>query len=50
MVLLAVALGLIAVVIIYSTINYNRLIGYRVEVENSWSQIDVQLKRRRSDP
>ena len=46
MVLLAVVLGLVAVVIIYSTITYNRLIGYRVEVENSWSQIDVQLKRR----
>jgi LemA protein len=25
---------------------YNKLVKYRVEVENSWSQIDVQLKRR----
>jgi len=46
MVLLAVALSLVAVFLIYSTVNYNRLVGYRVEVENSWSQIDVQLKRR----
>src|SRR5208282_2947452 len=25
---------------------YNSLVRYRVEVDNSWSQIDVQLKRR----
>jgi LemA protein len=25
---------------------YNTLVRYRVEVDNSWSQIDVQLKRR----
>lgn len=25
---------------------YNRLMRYRVECENAWSQIDVQLKRR----
>jgi len=25
---------------------YNKLVRYRVETENAWSQIDVQLKRR----
>lgn len=25
---------------------YNRLVSYRVESDNAWSQIDVQLKRR----
>jgi LemA protein len=25
---------------------YNTMVRYRVEVDNSWSQIDVQLKRR----
>src|SRR3989338_5770489 len=46
MILLAVLLGVVAVVLIYAVASYNKLVGYRVEVENSWSQIDVQLKRR----
>jgi LemA protein len=30
----------------YAAAVYNKLVSYRVEAENSWSQIDVQLKRR----
>ena len=36
----AVIVGLYAIVI------YNLLVKYKVEVDNAWSQIDVQLKRR----
>src|ERR1700757_2972895 len=35
---LVIVLGLVAL--------YNGLVGKRVETQNSWSQIDVQLKRR----
>jgi LemA protein len=35
---LVIVLGLVAI--------YNGLVGKRVETQNSWSQIDVQLKRR----
>lgn len=31
---------------LYLIATYNKLVRYRVESENSWSQIDVQLKRR----
>lgn len=41
-VLLVVALVLGLVTVVY----YNRLVGRRNEVDNAWSQIDVQLKRR----
>ena len=37
-----IALGLIA----YFISMYNTLVRYRVETDNAWSQIDVQLKRR----
>jgi LemA protein len=40
LVLLVFLLVIIAVVI------YNRLVGLRNQVQNAWSQIDVQLKRR----
>ena len=39
-IVLAVLLGLAIVVL------YNRLVRLRNRVENSWSQVDVQLKRR----
>lgn len=38
---IAIVLLLVAFVFLY-----NRLVRYRVRVENGWSQIDVQLKRR----
>jgi len=41
-----VAFGILFLVLLYSISAYNQLVRYRVEVDNSWSQIDVQLKRR----
>ena len=38
-----IVLALFAVWVIFS---YNRLVSRRNEVDNAWSQIDVQLKRR----
>ena len=38
-----IILGLVVVYVIYK---YNRLITLRNRIENAWSQIDVQLKRR----
>jgi LemA protein len=42
-----VALIVVAVVVIgWGVLSYNGLVGRKVETENAWSQIDVQLKRR----
>lgn len=43
---LIVLLVLIAGVVLWFIGAYNGLIGRRQEVQNAWSQIDVQLKRR----
>ncbi len=39
-------IGAIIVVAIIGIVFYNRLIQLRNRVDNSWSQVDVQLKRR----
>ena len=40
-------IGIIVVVLVIFVISiYNSLVGLRNQVDNSWSQIDVQLKRR----
>ncbi len=41
-----VVLAIIALLVIVVVVMYNGLIRSRNQVENSWSQIDVQLKRR----
>jgi LemA protein len=41
-----ILLGLIALVLLWIAWSYNRLVTMRNRVLNSWSQIDVQLKRR----
>jgi len=42
-----VIIGIIVVLLILFVISiYNSLVGLRNQVDNSWSQIDVQLKRR----
>lgn len=41
-----IILGVLAVLVLAFVTMYNRLVGYRVEADNAWSQIDVQLKRR----
>ena len=38
--------GIVVLVVVYIIFMYNRLITTKTRVENSWSQIDVQLKRR----
>jgi LemA protein len=43
---IAVVLGLIALPILFIIGIYNALIKLRNQVDNAWSQIDVQLKRR----
>ena len=43
---LLIAIGLIVVVGLFVIVLYNRLVAGRNTVENGWSQIDVQLKRR----
>lgn len=37
---------IVAIIIIWFIATYNRLITLRNRIENAWSQIDVQLKRR----
>lgn len=41
-----VVLGLVVLLALIFVIMYNRLVALRNRVENAWSQIDVQLKRR----
>jgi LemA protein len=43
---LIVVLALVAIVVLYFIAIYNRLVGMRQRVRNSWAEIDVQLKRR----
>jgi LemA protein len=44
--ILIIVLVLIVLVVIFAIASYNRLISARNRVDNAWSQIDVQLKRR----
>src|SRR5471030_2774711 len=46
MVPLLIILGIIVVLALICVVMYNGLIRRRNQVENGWSQIDVQLKRR----
>ena len=41
-----ILVAVIALLVIYAIFSYNGLIRGRNQVENAWSQIDVQLKRR----
>lgn len=36
----------VALLAVWVVVSYNRLVSRRNEVDNAWSQIDVQLKRR----
>lgn len=44
--LLIAFLGILVLVVLFVIFTYNRLVQLRNRVENAWSQIDVQLKRR----
>ena len=46
MTVLLVVLGVAAFVILFVVGIYNSLVGLKNQVKNSWSQIEVQLKRR----
>ena len=41
-----IILIIVAVIILWFIFTYNAFIRYRNRIENSWAQIDVQLKRR----
>jgi LemA protein len=41
-----IVLGLVALLLIAGILAYNRLVALRNRVDNGWSQIDVQLRRR----
>jgi LemA protein len=41
-----IVLGLILLVLLWSVVEFNRLVALRNRVDNGWSQIDVQLRRR----
>jgi LemA protein len=44
--MLWIILAVVAVFVIYVVLSYNGLVRGRNTVDNAWSQIDVQLKRR----
>jgi LemA protein len=49
MILIGVAVVMAAIIllpVLYGIVVYNSIVKYRVEADNAWSQIDVQLKRR----
>jgi LemA protein len=41
-----IILAIVALLVIVAIVTYNGLIRSRNQIENAWSQIDVQLKRR----
>lgn len=41
-----IAVGVVVLLIIYMIATYNKLVGLRNRVNDQWSQIDVELKRR----
>jgi len=45
-VILLIVLAFLVMLVFYIIGAYNSLVGLRNQVDNAWSQIDVQLKRR----
>jgi len=41
-----ILLGVVALLVVLLVVLYNRLVTFRNRVDNAWSQVDVQLKRR----
>jgi LemA protein len=41
-----IALGIVLLVLLYGVVAFNALVRLRNRVDNGWSQIDVQLRRR----
>lgn len=46
MLALWIALGVVGLVLLWAIFTYNRLVALRNRIDNAWSQIDVQLRRR----
>ena len=46
MIVLLVVLGLVVVLGLWAALTYNGLVRLRNRIDNAWSQIDVQLRRR----
>ena len=46
MIVVWVILGIVAVVLLWGIATYNRLVRSRNQIDNAWSQVDVQLRRR----
>lgn len=43
---LIVVIAIIAIIVLWAVFSYNGLVGLKNNVQNAWSQVDVQLKRR----
>ncbi|MEO1090522.1 MAG: LemA family protein [Pseudomonadota bacterium] len=41
-----IAIGVVALLLIYVIATYNRLVSYRARTEEAWSDVKVQMKRR----
>jgi LemA protein len=41
-----IALGVVAIIILWAVASFNGLVSLKNRVKNAWAQIDVQLKRR----
>ena len=41
-----IALAVVALAVLVGVLAFNRLVAFRQRVDNGWSQIDVQLRRR----
>lgn len=41
-----IGLGVVAVIVLFAIVAYNRLVSLREQVRSGWAQIDVLLKRR----
>src|ERR1044072_4069081 len=46
MLALWIVLGVVALLVLWGVVTYNRLVRNRNQIDNAWSQIDVQLRRR----
>ena len=46
MIVLWIVLGVVGVLVLWAIYSFNRLVRLRVRVDNAWSQIGVQLRRR----
>ena len=43
---IVLVLVVVAVLVLFVVVAYNRLVKYRNRIEGAWAQIDVQLQRR----